>query len=60
MTAKQVFVRYGPGLDQKGQARLCDLIATGLDRYLQAKVDFAPDSRVYAVMASDATEATRC
>jgi hypothetical protein len=48
-----------PDLDPTVHARLIDLLASGLDRYLRTKVDFDPDARVYAVMASESLEATR-
>jgi len=59
MDIRLVSLRSRPDLDPKGKARLFDLIATGLDRYLRANVDFAVDSRMYADMPSDPPEATR-
>jgi len=59
MTARQVSIRFRPDPDPNGQARLFDLIATGLDRYLRTKVDFATDARMYVAMAPDASEAIR-
>lgn len=59
MTAKQVSVRINPDLAPSSHARLFDVIATGLDRYLRANLDFPTDSRMDAVMASTVPESTR-
>ena len=60
MTAKHVSVRFSPGLAPSSQARLVDLIATALGRYLRADVDCAADERMYVAMAPDASEAIQC